>query len=141
MARKYRLIILGAGFSRPAGFPLAADLWKEVRKIAATYSPKLRASKFNDDLDHYIEFRKDTDGEALTPEKVDFEDFMRFLDVEHYLGLRGKDTWSADGNEGTVVAKFLIANILARHVNELKDVPKLYRYLVEGASPALGVKT
>ena len=57
---------------------------------------------------------------------MDFEDFMRFLDVEHYLGLRGGDTWSEDGNEGTIVTKFLIGSILAKHINTLKDVPELY---------------
>jgi hypothetical protein len=52
---------------------------------------------------------------------------MRFLDVEHYLRLRGGGTWNDDGNEGTIVAKFLIGSILARHANALKEVPKLYR--------------
>lgn len=51
---------------------------------------------------------------------------MRFLDVEHYLGLRGSDTWSQDGNEGTVVTKYLIGRILARQVNALDTVPELY---------------
>ena len=86
----------------------------------------LRAYKFNDDLSHYIGFCKATDGSALTPDTVDFEDFMRFLDVEHYLGLRGSKAWSEDGNEGIIVAKFLIGKILARHVNALKEVPELY---------------
>ena len=126
MFPKFRLIILGAGFSRPAGFPLAIDLWKEIREVAANTRPDHRAHKFNHDLQHYIEFRKDTDGCVLTPETVDFEDFMRFLDVEHYLGLRGGDTWSKDGNEGTIVTKFLIGSILARYVNEREDVPELY---------------
>lgn len=126
MTRKYRLIILGAGFSRPAGLPLASHLWNEIRETAAAYPSDLRASKFNVDLEHYIAFRKDAAGEDLTPETVDFEDFMRFLDVEHYLGLRGGDTWSQDGNEGTVVTKHLIGNILARHVNALDAIPELY---------------
>lgn len=126
MTRKYRLIILGAGFSRPAGLPLASHLWNEIRETAAAYPSDLRASKFNVDLEHYIAFRKDAAGEDLAPETVDFEDFMRFLDVEHYLGLRGGDTWSQDGNEGTVVTKHLIGNILARHVNALDAVPELY---------------
>jgi hypothetical protein len=72
MPHKHRLVILGAGFSRPAGFPLAAGLWKEIRETAASFSPDLRACKFNEDLDHYIEFRRDTDGKALTPETVDW---------------------------------------------------------------------
>ncbi|MEA2859576.1 MAG: hypothetical protein QOC72_1615 [Methylobacteriaceae bacterium] len=126
MPHKHRLIILGAGFSRPAGFPLAIDLWKEIRKSAATFPSDHRASKFSHDLSHYIEFRKATDGIVLTPDTVDFEDFMRFLDVEHYLGLRGSDTWSEDGNESTIVTKFMIGSILARHLNALKHVPELY---------------
>src|SRR5690349_7151568 len=49
---KHRLIILGAGFSRPAGLPLMADLWKEIRQRVASYPLDHRASKFNDDLAH-----------------------------------------------------------------------------------------
>jgi hypothetical protein len=135
MSNRYRLIILGAGFSRPAGFPLAPELWKEIRETAASFPPDLRAHKFNDDLDHYIEFRKEADGIVLTRETVEFEDFMRFLDVEHYLGLRGSDTWSEDGNEGTVVTKFLIGTILARHVNALEEVPKLYLEFAKRLEP------
>ncbi|HMQ91552.1 MAG TPA: SIR2 family protein [Amaricoccus sp.] len=126
MSNRYRLIILGAGFSRPAGFPLAADLWEEIRETAASFSRDLRAYKFNEDLHRYIEFRREIDGNAPTPDTVDFEDFMGFLDVEHHLGLRGSDTWSEDGNEGTIVTKFLIGTILARHLNELNALPGLY---------------
>lgn len=123
---KYRLIILGAGFSRPAGLPLAADLWRDIRETAAHFPADRRAHKINEDLQSYIDFRKDADGVTLVPETVDFEDFMRFLDIEHYLGLRGSDTWSNDGNEGTVVTKYLIGQILARHVNALTEIPDLY---------------
>lgn len=106
MSPKYRLIILGAGFSRPAGLPLAVDLWKEISVEAASFPADHRASKFNDDLRHYIEFRKDADGTVLTPETVEFEDFMRFLDVEHYLGLRGSDTWSEEATKAQSLPSF-----------------------------------
>lgn len=132
---KNRIIILGAGFSRPAGLPLATDLWKEIREAAARFPADHRAHKFNKDLQAYIEFRKDADGCTLSPETVDFEDFMRFLDVEHYLALRGGDTWSSDGNEGTVVTKYLIGKILARHVNALKTVPDLYIQFAQRLEP------
>lgn len=135
MPDKYRLIILGAGFSRPANLPLANDLWKEILDIATAFPNDLRAHQFNEDLDHYIAFRKDASGEALTPETADFEDFMRFLDVEHYLGLRGGDTWSQDGNEGTVVTKYLIGSILARYLNALDDVPELYTEFAKRLEP------
>lgn len=126
MTQKYRLIILGAGFSRPAGFPLAMDLWKEIRETAGNFGSHLRASKINDDLQNYIEFRGDADGIAIKPDAVDFEDFMRFLDIEHHLGLRGGETWSRDGNEGTVVTKYLIGKILTRHLTKLEEIPELY---------------
>lgn len=132
---KYRLIILGAGFSRPAGLPLATDLWKEIRVTAGTFGSHHRANKFNEDLSDYITFQKDAVDEILTPDEIDFEDFMRFLDVEHYLGLRGSNTWSSDGNEGTVVSKYLIGKILARHVNSIKDVPDLYIQFADRLQP------
>jgi hypothetical protein len=72
------MIILGAGFSRPAGFPLAVDLWKEIRETAASFRRDLRAYKFNEDLHDYIQFREEADGKLLTPETVNFEDFMRY---------------------------------------------------------------
>jgi len=46
---------------------------------------------FQTDLKTYLRYRKQCDGVTLTPSTVDFEDFLGFLDVEHHLGLRGKD--------------------------------------------------
>lgn len=126
MPHANRLFVLGAGFSRAAGLPLAEHLWKEIRETAARYPKDLRASKFNTDLANYIGFRKDALGEQLIPENVNFEDFIRYLDIEHYLGLRGSDTWSTEGNEGTIVTKYLIGKILARHQNSLNSIPELY---------------
>jgi hypothetical protein len=121
-----RLFVLGAGFSYAAGLPLAVPLWKEIQKTAARYPNDRRASKFSTDLANYIGFRKDALGERLTPENINFEDFIRYLDIEHYLGLRGSDTWSTQGNEGTIVTKYLIGKILARYQNSLKSIPELY---------------
>ena len=126
MPNAYRLFVLGAGFSCAAGVPLALPLWKEIRETAAKYPKDLRAHKFNTDLESYIAFRKDALGEELAPEKINFEDFIRHLDIEHYLGLRGGDTWSMEGNEGTIVTKYLIGKILARHLNKLQETPDLY---------------
>lgn len=119
----FRIIVLGAGFARPAGLPLASELWDEIRKRTALLSG--RAGKFHTDLEKYIRFKRTCDGcDDLTPETVDFEDFMCFLDIQHFLGLRGSDTWSEDGNEGTVVVKTLIGQILAERMPA--RVPDLY---------------
>lgn len=126
MASKYRLIVLGAGFSVAARMPLAAPLWKEVIESAKGYGSEHRAKKFFDDLEAYLAFKRDTDGVTIDVADVDFEDFMRYCDLEHFLGLRGGDTWSEDGNEATVVVKHLIGKILSRRMVELKEIPALY---------------
>ncbi|MEW6262761.1 MAG: hypothetical protein AB1641_06745 [Thermodesulfobacteriota bacterium] len=122
--RKYRIIILGAGFSRPAGLPLADELWQKILKQCKNLWG--RASMLNDDLDAYIGYRRDCDGIELTRDTVNFEEFLGYLDVEHYLGLRGKNTWSIDGNEGQVVVKTLIGNILTQYMPAVDKIPELY---------------
>ena len=99
----FRILILGAGFSKPAGLPLAPELWKEIMRLARALTG--RAAKLQEDLRNYIAYKHDCDGVDLDEDEVDFEDFCRFLDIEHYLGLRGSDTWSQDGNEGTVESR------------------------------------
>jgi SIR2-like domain len=109
-SQKFAIYILGAGFSKPAGLPLACELWDEVRRRALSLSG--RAECFRDDLETYLEYRRKCDGKELTFEQVDLEEFMAFLDIEFHLGLRGKETWSSDGNETQVVVKTLIGEIL-----------------------------
>ena len=121
---KYRILILGAGFSCPAGLPTATELWQVILEKAKTFSG--RAAKFHEDLEAYINYRRECDGDEIAADKVDFENFMKFLDIEHYLGVRGSDTWSEDGNEGTIVTKTLIGKILAQKINRLTKIPDLY---------------
>lgn len=51
---------------------------------------------------------------------------MGFLDIEHFLALRGSDTWSSDGNEGTIVVKWLLGQILAERTPTPEQIPDLY---------------
>jgi hypothetical protein len=69
----------------------------------------------------------------LTPGQVNFEDFLGFLDIEFHLGLRGKNTWSADGNETQVLVKTLIGEILAERMPN--DVPDLYLQFAKKLRP------
>jgi len=121
-SQKFAIYILGAGFSKPAGLPLACELWDEVRRRALLLSG--RAECFRDDLKTYLEYRKQCDGKELTFEQVDLEEFMAFLDIEFYLGLRGKETWSSHGNETQVVVKTLIGKILAERMPA--NIPEQY---------------
>jgi hypothetical protein len=115
---------LGAGFSVAAGLPTAAELWPEVLKRGLGMEG--RAAKFKEDLDDFIEFKARCDGDDLTYDSIDFEEFIGFLDIEHHLGLRGKETWSHHGNEGQVVVKTLIAQILTELTPPTDKLPELY---------------
>lgn len=124
-AKRYCIYILGAGFSRPAGLPLAYELWPEIRRRAKVANERAR-QHFEKDLQAYIAYKRECDGQVLSPDNVQFEEFIAHLDVEHYLGLRGSGTWSQDGNETQVLVKTLIGEILTERTPEVKDIPKLY---------------
>jgi len=134
MKRRFRIFILGAGFSKAAGLPLGDELWAEVLRRAM--GRKGRSAKFERDLNNYIAYRRECDGIALTPLEVKFEEFLAFLDVEHYLGLRGSDTWSADGNEGQVIVKTLIGEILAERTPREDAIPALYLRFASALLPS-----
>lgn len=121
-SQKFSVYILGAGFSKPAGLPLAVELWDEIRRRGLSLSG--RAEQFRDDLETYIDYRKRCDGKELTVDQVNLEEFIAFLDIEFHLGLRGKDTWSSHGNETQVVVKTLIGEILTERMPA--RIPELY---------------
>ena len=58
-------------------------------------------------------------------DSVDYEDFLGFLDTEHFLGLRGSDTWSDEGSESQLMVRRAIADIL--HQRTPSNPPNLYR--------------
>jgi hypothetical protein len=124
-AKRFGVYILGAGFSRPAGLPLANELWPEIRRRAEATTGRA-GQHFKEDLQDYIGYRRACDGEVLSQENVQFEEFLAFLDVEHYLGLRGSDTWSSDGNETQVLIKTLIGEILTERTPRREQIPDLY---------------
>lgn len=121
---KYAIYILGAGFSKPAGLPIAAELWPEILRRGLRMQG--RGEKFRRDLDEYIEFRSRCFGDTLTHETVNFEEFLGYLDIDFHLGLRGSDTWSRHGNEGQVIVKTLIGQILAERTPTAGRIPEPY---------------
>ncbi len=122
--RRHRILFLGAGFSKPAGLPLGVELWSEIQERARILYG--RANKFHEDLRTYQAFRRDCDGVDVPGAEIDFEEFLGFLDVEFFLGLRGGDTWSDDGNETQVLIKTLIGEILTERTPKPDDIPELY---------------
>jgi len=66
----FRIFILGAGFSKPAGYPLANELWPMVSERAKSLTG--RASKLQDDVRAYLEYRRNCDGVDFTEDDIDF---------------------------------------------------------------------
>jgi hypothetical protein len=132
--RRFGVYVLGAGFAAPAGLPLATELWEEVRHRADLATGRA-AVHFREDLDNYLDYRSDADGSRFSDGDVQFEEFLAFLDVEHYLGLRGSDTWSSEGNETQVLIKTLIGEILSERTPTADCVPDLYLRFARALKP------
>ena len=129
----YRIFFLGAGFSRPAGLPLATELFPLIQKnIEARYGLE---TKFHGDLDDYLDYRKACLGISATEQPVDFEQFMSYLDIEHYLGLRGSKTWSNEGNESQLMMRKAIGQIIHKRTPNPDKLPDVYKRFAECLSP------
>lgn len=97
------------GFSEHAGLPLGSQLFELVREqVQRRYGTD---NKLERDLDWYLKYRMRCDG-ILTEHSVDYEKFMSYLDLEHYLGLRGSDTWSEEGNESQLIIRNGIMEVI-----------------------------
>jgi hypothetical protein len=131
--RPLAIYILGAGFSQPAGIPLATELWREVYRRAASLTGRM--AQFRRDLEDFIKFKVECDGVRLTPDQVNYEEFLGYLDIEYHLELRGSDTWSEDGNEAQIVAKTLIGQVIAEKMPSKRDIPQLYLNFVRKLQP------
>ena len=77
------------------------------------------------DLKRYVEYLSSCEGTDTTFDSVDYEKFLGFLDTEHFLGLKGSDTWSDQGNESQLMVRRAIAEILYQRTPA--DPPRLYR--------------
>ncbi|MFC4628025.1 SIR2 family protein [Promicromonospora alba] len=115
-----RVFLLGAGFSKPAGLPLAAELLDQVLDVARTRWSRDGSSHLERDLERYEEYLADTD-----PGQVfDLEQFGAWLDWEHTLRLNGSDTWSDEGNRSTLQLRWAIGHVLHRATPT--DIPEIY---------------
>ena len=120
----FRIFILGAGFSVPAGLPLASQLFSEVRsQIEMNYG---RNTKFHRSLKEFIDYKKLCDGVCLQEEDVDLEEFMSYLDIEHFLGLEGSDTFSEHGNEAQLFVKSYIGKVIHNKTPASNALPNEY---------------
>ena len=133
--RQFRIIVLGAGFSRPAGQPLAHELFEEVRQRAADQYG--RRNVLESDLDYFIQYKRRCQGIALSRSDIDYEEFLGFLDIEHALGFRGGKTISSEGNQTQLVVKKLIGQIIHEGMpGSSAEIPRLYLEFAERLCPS-----
>src|ERR1051325_1966118 len=102
---RYRLFILGAGFSNPAGLPIGSELFKQVRKrVKSHFLP----FKWDGPLEKEIkEWRK------LYPQKdLALEAVLAYSHRKHYLHLIGSDEYFNHGSRSIVAARQAIQEVL-----------------------------
>jgi hypothetical protein len=125
--------ILGAGFSRAAKLPLGDELFSEIIHLARL---KSLDSYINKDIEGFIKYKKDAEGKRIQKEKINFEEFISFLDIEHFLGLKGKDNWSGEGNETQMIVRNLIGLILFNRQKQIdNNLWSLYEDFVSRLGP------
>jgi len=130
----YSIFILGAGFSKPAGIPLGSELFKEVLKRAKDID--LYEHILKRDIEQFLEYYNKLNDLSITEEKINFEEFISYLDIEHYLALKGSDTWSSEGNRSQIVIRNLIAKTLFEKMSFMNEKDfSLYESFVENLDP------
>ena len=131
--KRYRIIILGAGFSRPAGLPLGNEIFLEAsNNILKEFGPD---NPFHQELENFIDYKKLCDNTELTPETIDFEEYLSFLDIEFALGLKGSDTWSSEGNQAQILAKRAICKLIHSKTPHQDEIPDMYLRFAEQLKP------
>lgn len=129
--KTFRLIFLGAGFSRAANLPLGSELFIKVRHlISSKYG---RDNIVERDLVLFLEYLNKCERKQETAKSINYEEFLEYLDIEHFLGLKGGDTWSSEGNESQLLIRKAIAEIL--YDLTPKSPPNLYKKFVKRLNP------
>jgi len=125
--------ILGAGFSKPAGLPLGNELFAHI--LAAAKAREYDELLLND-ISAFIKYKKRAQGVRISEEQINFEEFISYLDIEHYLKLEGSDHWSDEGNKSQMAIRNLIALVLHTHEQRITNEQfSLYENFVEKLEP------
>ena len=104
-----RLFILGAGFSKPAGLPLASELLDLVLNELKRLGGRTHLHRA---VDSYLGYVEATTGRK--PARIDIEEFAGYLDYRHSFGVLGSDTWSEEGNRDQFLLRWGIGRVLTR---------------------------
>ena len=122
----YRLFVLGAGFSAPAGLPLGNDLLERVRQ-------DVRGSFGRAGWDGTLEQEIGVWASLYPGKPIDLERVLAYSHRKHYLRLLGSDEYFAHGSRSIVAARRAIQRILIRATPN--DTPSLYREFARRLCP------
>ena len=121
-----RLFVLGAGFSKAAGLPLASGLLELVQK-------EVKSDFERFDWEGPLE-REIHEWTLLYPGMpVNLEAVLAYSHRKHYLGLLGSDEYFAHGSRSIVAARQAIQRILVAATPSCS--PPLYRTFARRLSP------
>lgn len=122
----HRLFILGAGFSRPAGFPLGPELLDNVRHRVRDH---FRSAGWDGTLEEEIgEWQELYPGRTLNLESV-----LAYSHRKHFLRLIGSKEYFEHGSRSIVAARNAIQAILTSH--QPREIPRLYKEFVRRLTP------
>lgn len=117
-----RLFLLGAGFSKAAGLPLADELLPLARDVARRWLSVKDYNHLDAAIGRYEEFVNATN--PGTP--FNLEAFGAWLDWQHVLRLKGSDTFSEYGNEAGLQLRWAIGKVLHDLTPKAADLPAVY---------------
>lgn len=128
----FRIFVVGAGFSRPAGLPIASELYPLVRQyILERHGAD---TKFSRDVKEYLDYSAACGHSGQTEDNLDLELLMSYLDIEHYLGFRGSKAWSQEGNESQLMIRKAIGHVIHSRTPAADSLPDVYYRFAESLS-------
>lgn len=116
----FRVFLLGAGFSKPAGLPLASELLPSIEQVNRECFQVDGRSHLGEALEDYREYL-----DATEPKQdVDIEKFGAWLDWQHTLRMEGSETFSDLGSEARLQLQWAIGKSI--HDATPSSLPGVY---------------
>jgi len=130
----YDVFVIGAGFSKPAGIPLTSELFNLI--VRDTKVTTACHNILEPDISRYLEYYNRTHPTPITEDTINVEDFMSYLDIEHYLSLKGSDTWSDEGNRSQILVRHFTARAIFDKMSSMdSEKRRLYDTFVTHLDP------
>ena len=105
----YGIFVLGAGFSKPAGFPLGSELMSRVLAAAKARGP-LHRNVLLPDIKNFLAYLAQAKDKPIGEEEINIEEFVTYLDIDRTLGL--EPDYFFHGNRSQSAIRNLIAFVL-----------------------------